>query len=358
MSSRFIAARSPYIIDINEAGQTGSKVELYLWNTGSVPASPQYTLSKLIPASNNLQTTYNISPYIREYISHKGFNNNYNTNNDYTSTNEYCNVGIRLYKKVGLSTYVFLSGATLLGCDGYGYYEDLMNPDIGRFFLDEGTYHYHYDGVDPDITGSRRAGIITMNLESGDYVKYTEIGTGNVDINNITVNGVYDIYRVYPAAYANGNKVEVFDNGDILLRTYTFLPYDECRYEPVVVDFINRYGGWQREFFFKASNISIGIDSVDYNLLQSDLVNYSELEGQRAVFNANGREVIKANTGFVTEVFNSSLKQLMLSERILVNNRPAKLNTKSTELQKNINNKMINYQMEFEFANDIINSVV
>jgi hypothetical protein len=358
MSSRFIAARSPYIVEINESGQTGSKVELFLWNTGSVPASPQYTLSKLIPASNNLQTTYNISPYIREYISHQNFNNNYNTNNDLTTTKEYCNVAIRLYKKVGLSTYVFLSGTTLYGSDGYGYYTDLMNPDLGRFFLDEGIYHYHYDGVDPSTTGSRRGGIITMSLESGDYVRYTEIGTGNTAVNNISADGVYDIYRVYPAAYANGNKVEVFDNSDTLLRTYTFLPNDECRYEPVVVDFINRYGGWQREFFFKASNTSIGIDSTEYNLLQSDLVNYSELEGQRAVFNANGREVIKANTGFVTEVFNSSLKQLMLSERILVNNRPAKLNTKSTELQKNINNKMINYQMEFEFANDIINSVV
>jgi len=358
MSYTFIQARSPLIIEINESGQTGSKVELFLWNTGSIPASPQYTLSKLIPASNNLQNTYNIAPYIREYISHQSFNSNYNIGNDFTPTNEYCNVAIRTYKLVGLSTYVFLDSKEYYGCDGYGYYQDLMNPNNGRFFLDEGKYFYHYDGVDPSTTGSRRAGIITMSLDDGDYIKYTEIGTGNVAINNISADGIYDIYRVYPAAYANGNKVEVFDNSDTLLRTYMFLPNDECRYEPVVVDFINRYGGWQREFLFKASNTSIGIDSVDYNLLQSNLLNYSALEGQRGVFNVNGREVIKTNTGFVTEAFNSSLKQIMLSERILVNNRPAKLNTKSTELQKNINNKMINYQMEFEFANDIINSVV
>jgi hypothetical protein len=358
MSNTYIQARSPYIININEAGQTGSKVEIFIWNTGSTPATPQYTLSKLIPASNNLQTTYNVAPYIREYISHLAFNNNYSTNNSLTPTNEYCKVLIKKYKKVGLSTYVFVSGTSLYASDGYGYYSELMNPVNGRFFLEQGTYYYHYDGVDPSTTGSRRGGIITMDLESGDYVKYTEIGTGNVSINNITTNGVYDMYRVYPAAYANGNKVEVFDNGDILLRTYTFLPYDECRYEPVVIDFINKFGGWQREFFFKASNTSIGIEGTEYNLLQSNLVNYSALEGQKSVFNVNGREVIKTNTGFVTEAFNSSLQQLMLSERILVNNRPAKLNTKSTELQKNINNKMINYQMEFEFANDIINSVV
>ena len=357
MSNYFIAARSPHIVEINESGQTGSKVEIFIWNTGSVPVTPQYTLSKLIPASNNLQTTYNISPYIREYISHLEFNNNYDINNSSTPENEYCKVAIKTYKKVGLSTYILLDEVDFIAFDGYGYYEEGFNP-VYPYFLDRGIYYYHYDGIDPSVEGSRRAGIITMYLIDGDYVKYTEIGTGNVDINTITTDGIYDIFRVYPAAYANGNKVEVFDSTNHLRTAYTFLPNYECKYEPVVVDFINRYGAWQREFFFKASNTSIGIDSTEYNLLQSDLVNYSNIEGQRAVFNANGREVLKANTGFVTEAFNNSLKQLMLSERILVNNRPAKLNTKSTELQKNINNKMINYQMEFEFANDIINSVV
>jgi hypothetical protein len=63
-----IFARSPYLIKIDEAGQSGSKIELFLSNT-TFSVSPQYTLSKLIPASNNLETLYDISPYIREYIS-------------------------------------------------------------------------------------------------------------------------------------------------------------------------------------------------------------------------------------------------------------------------------------------------
>ena len=61
-----IFARSPYIVEISETGQDGSKLEVFIWNgTGSAPASPQYTLTKLIPASNNVKTYYNISPYIR-----------------------------------------------------------------------------------------------------------------------------------------------------------------------------------------------------------------------------------------------------------------------------------------------------
>jgi len=65
-----ILARSPYIVEVNETGQDGSKIEIFLWNgTGSAPTTAQYTLSKLIPASNNTQTVYDIAPYIREYIT-------------------------------------------------------------------------------------------------------------------------------------------------------------------------------------------------------------------------------------------------------------------------------------------------
>ncbi len=75
-----IFARSPYIVEISETGQEGSKVQLFIWNgTGSAPANPQYTLDKLIPASNNVKTYYNISPYIREYITWNTRQTPYNT---------------------------------------------------------------------------------------------------------------------------------------------------------------------------------------------------------------------------------------------------------------------------------------
>jgi hypothetical protein len=85
---------------------------------------------------------------------------------------------------------------------------------------------------------------------------------------------------------------------------------------------------------------------------------YSGLEGQRKVFNANGKKSIKVNTGWVYENWSEVLKQIMLSERILIDNKPAKINSKSTELFKHINTKQINYSLEFEFAFDVINSVI
>ena len=48
---------------------------------------------------------------------------------------------------------------------------------------------------------------------------------------------------------------------------------------------------------------------------------------------------------------------MLLSEMIRVNGYPANLKTKSVEKFKSINTKTINYQMEFEMAYDVINSI-
>ena len=92
--------------------------------------------------------------------------------------------------------------------------------------------------------------------------------------------------------------------------------------------------------------------------MQSDLVNYSVLEGQRKQFNVNGKESIKTNSGWVSDEFGNQLKQLLVSERILVNNRPAKCMTTSLDIQKGINDNTMSYALDFEFNNDYINSVV
>jgi hypothetical protein len=163
---------------------------------------------------------------------------------------------------------------------------------------------------------------------------------------------------VYSTYGAVGNKLEIIDGSAAVLFTATFQPKEECKYTPVQLDFVNKFGAWQREWFFKASNDSLAVENTEYNLMPSRYPNYSTLEGQRQVFNANGKKMIRVNTDWVNESFKEVITQLMLSERILINKKPAKLNTKNTELFKSINTKLINYQLEFEFAYDVINSVV
>lgn len=355
-----IFARSPFIIEIDEASQIETKVELYIWNgTGSAPTSPTYTLSKLIPAPSITKTTYNISPYLKEYISHAEFQNNYNIGNQTLTTTEWCNVSVKKFKKLTTTFTQVGTTTTYKVFDGYGLYTDGYNPDLGNILLDAGTYYFLYDSAAVLATDTlKRAGSITWNATNGYKVKYTELVTGNTFTVTIPADGVITTYRVYPPYYDNGCLTQITDASNNVLWEATFKPKTECHYEPVCCDFINRYGAWQREYFFKASKSNINVENTEYNLLQNNLVNYDVLEGQRKTFNTNYSETITVNTDWVSEDFSENLRQLMTSERILLDNRPVKINTKSTELFKQINTKMINYTLEFQYASDIINNVV
>ena len=346
-----IFARSPYLIRIAESGQNGSKVELFLSAT-TFSGSPQYTLSKLIPASNDVETLYDISPYIREYISFPTQTNVVAATTN--PTNERVNVRVKRYKLVG-STYTLLNTVDYIAFDGYTDYETGYNYDLGNYGLDQGDYYYFPD-FSP-VNGKIRA-TTPLNYTA----KYTSFHSTPTVTSLAISNGTFDIPRVLTANRIVGNKVEILADDLSLEAEYNFYPQEECKYAPVRIDFVNRYGAWQTEFFFKASNDTFSVENTEYNLLQTDSYNYNTYEGQRKVFNANGKKSIKVNTGWVDESWNEVLKQIMLSERILIGGsqfyKPAKINTKSTELFKHINTKQINYSLEFEFTYDVINSVI
>ena len=345
-----IFARSPYIIRIAQPTQLGSKLTIFLSSTTFTPL-PQYTLSKLIPSPTNVNTLYDISPYIREYIRFNicAAGGNAAVPNP---TNERVNVQLKLYEYDGTVYTQVGATQTHIAFDGYTYYEELYNKDLGNYGLDEGNYYYN---------PTSDAGKIRVTGGASFTAKYTSFDLIPAITSLAISNGTFDIPRVRTANVLVGNKVEILNAASVVQATWNFYPQDECKYTPVIIDFVNRYGAWQREFFFKSSTDNFSVESTEYNLLQTSqfpTTFYSGLEGQRKTFNTNGKKIIKVNTGWVKETWKEVLKQIMLSERILIDNKPAKINTKSTELFKQINTKQINYSLEFEFAYEVINSVI
>jgi hypothetical protein len=346
-----IFARSPYILTINEAGQTASMIQIFLWNgnTTPMPASPAYTLSKQIPSSSSPATYYDLSPYIREFINHNTLQT-ITTSNAPTPSAQWCWIGIKTFKKTTGGFVQFGTTLTYRAYEGYGNYTDGANPNLSRVHLEQKTYNYYLDG-----TGNY--GHLTIENISGDFIKYTNLVTGANTTSSLGTLNVQDYPRVYSTYLSAGNKVEII-NGGSTVWTATFQPKAECKYTPIRCDFVNKYGAWQTEWFFKASNKSINVENTEYNLMPATYPSYDIQEGQRKVFNTNAKEQVKVNTDWVNESYSEVIRQLMLSERILLDKSPVKINTKSTELFKSINTHMINYQLDFEYAYDTINSVV
>jgi hypothetical protein len=346
-----IFARSPYILTINESGQTASMIQVFLWNgnTTPMPASPAYTLSKQIPSSSSPATYYDLSPYIREFISHNTLQA-ITTSNAPNPAAQWCWIGLKTFKKTTGGFVQFGSTLTYRAYEGYGNYTDGANPDLGRIHLTQGTYNYYLDG-----TGSY--GHITIENIVGDSIKYTNLVTGASTTSSLGTANVQDYPRVFSSYLSAGNLVEIINGGSTIWRS-TFQPKAECKYTPIKCDFVNKFGAWQTEWFFKASNKSITSENTEYNLMPATYPNYNTQEGQRKTFNTNAKEQIKVNTDWVDESYSEVIRQLMLSERILLDKSPVKINTKSTELFKSINTHMINYQLDFEYSYDTINSVV
>lgn len=359
-----IFARSPYIVTINEASQESTRLELFIWNgTGSAPLAPTYSLSKKVPSINNLTTYYNIAPFIREFFDFTQSSPTGTTNaiaNQYT----YCNVTYKRYYTLDAVEYL-LDTTTDKAFDGFGYFQDGFNYSGQFVFLSNlsnygGSNTYYYDCNSNAGTFAMNAFNLTLLVWR---VKYTNLRTGAVQIVTLTDDRIALVEKVYTGWENDGNRVEIYTTSLIIpptvvsYGTYYFVPQCECRYDVITCDFVNRWGAWQREFFFKASNENFEMTNNQFKLNPTVFPAYQLDEGQIKTFNTNGKTTIKTNTGWVEENYKQVIEELLLSEVIRINGLPAIMKTKSIEKYKHINQKTINYQLEFEMAYDAINSI-
>ena len=276
-----IRARSPYIITINEASQVSTRIELFISAT-TFSGTPQYNLSKAIPASNAPATYYDIAPYIREYFDHTVYSNITTLTSSYGSVQK-LNVRVKRYKTVGI-TESLIDTTDYIATDGYSDFLDGVNYNGGNYLLDQKTYYYH--------SGSN-AGFIMVYLALNDKIKWVDSEGTPYVISSLT-GGWYYVPRCYDSRFTEPWVVYVLNSSNVVQATWTFKPIEECLYTPVKVDFINKYGAFQREFFFKASTDNIEVTNKDYNLMQP--YNYSLTGWQRTKYNQNGTQTIKVNS--------------------------------------------------------------
>jgi hypothetical protein len=239
--------------------------------------------------------------------------------------------------------------------DGYGTFEDGYNPNLSEFFLAEGTY-YFYSG------SSGTNGTLSLAAGANWSAKYSEIGTANTATVSLGASaGVKTIERTQYTTL--GNTLEILNASNVLQASYTFLPLDECKYTPLAIDFINKFGVPQREIFYKASYKNFEVNSTPFKGMAVS-VDYDTSLAINKIMNVNGKEVVRVNTGWVDENYAYTLQELMLSEKMNLaelvsgNTYPVKLRTTSIEMHKHINQKLINYTLEFEYAFDKLNNVI
>ena len=379
--STIINTRSPFYKKVSNASLFSAKLELSVW-TGvigdKISADKKYTLKKQAIGSNTY-VSFELSKLIRDYMITEY--NNYATDTLWIET-----VTI-IYNSSGGT--VSTTTENYLAIDGYGYFEDAINPRSVEYttpmVLQNNTNVYYNDGQDIKIPVYAEAQTITASLTS----------SAGADVYWENVDDFWDAYDVSWGSGAtdviitdDGNtnqKIqyviitdsEDLNDGDYVTFSSTNASYSdivitlkkvcEPKYTPLNIIFYNKYGALQNLWFFKKSTTNINITSEQFknNIIDFDnsggSPTYSLSKHQEKKFLANGKESITINTGFYEESFNEIIRQIMLSEQVWVydgtNTLPINLKSNTLQFKKSVNEKLIAYTVQFDYAFDKINNI-
>lgn len=380
---KVILARSPYLVVVNENLQTSAKVELYIWNKGdSEPVTPTRVLEKPIASSFNRSLEFNISPYLLKFINIELPQEVYNSVSGAASqefNDSWCIVRVKAYYKTATSEdWELQDDTTNVAVNGYSYYteglnyavtNDMLYPFIG--VLANGSYNRFIKEV-PTTPVSRldyfnviieHDGFSTTSVEY-DYTTQTETlplltGADATGFYNFCIPYIY----LETAPIGNTpttNSIQIIsDLTDDALPIINVEQLCEPKYDPVRCQFVNRLGGWDSIWFFKAKSEQYDVTNSNYQLAKTYQPNFY---GQTEQFNYTAKQSITLNTGWVDEAFADYILDLLTSQQIWLvfggQFRPATVKSKSQQKKTYIKDKNINYTIEFEFNYNVINDQI
>jgi hypothetical protein len=377
-----INVRSPYFITDNSVTvfPGGSSplasatlyIRIYTGNASiSLGQTPNYTISS---TAIDGSVTFEVSELARDYIE--------NTfNGDYTSSVKWFNYNIiRTYENTSINVTPQQNLAIL---DGYGYFEEGANPQNDSVVLQSNDLIYTNDFSNITIPVHVKDNTTVTYLKNGEpvFTKTLVYSTNSADQIQYVSNSSLDYDVFYNRVIDDGGEIEAFncvkeiadsvyqdfdadevyiDNGESV-EVIKVSEIEECKYTPYKLTFVNKYGALQDVWFFKRSTLSMGTTQETY---KSNIVtdgSYSINNHQKRILNKQGNESLTLNSGFYAEEYNEVFKQLLLSEQVWINYEtnalPVNITSSALTFKDQLNDKLISYEINVEFSNDIINNI-
>ena len=331
-----IFVRSPYFLEFDGLVLSTIRLEIKLWHKGeAIPSTPQYIITEKVPSASQNKISINVSNYAKDFIKPVApVNVSVPTEEDVKT---WCYMRVASYLNntlLGTENFVCLNGyANYMG--GYNNYNE-----NSLFLLTNHKIKIHKESNNTYLNIFINVNISTQLLWYND-------------------NYYFDLDCDEPSLL----KIPILGGGlwnlDFDGHAYNFNVEQLCepKYTPITCTFINRYGGWQFLTFFKANTQSIEVKSKDFKMMPNS-VDYNPLQGQTKRFNFQGTQKIKCNTGWVDENYSELIQDLLLSEVVLLDNKPAIVKSQSFDIKTHLKDKNINYEIEFEYNYGLVNDVI
>jgi len=325
-----IFVRSPYFIEVDEPSQIEVRLEIFLYyKDDTVPAEPNYVITEKVPSLTQNKISINVANYAKDFIK------------------PIAPVDVSVPTEEDVQTWCYMQVIS--------YSDDVEVNDETFVCLNGFTQYsvgYNYSTTDDVVLLANENIELQVENFSTTYVNaFLEVGSYDYE----TSEDTFDITLSEATMY----KLPILNINNYIDTQFYINASEVCepKYTPVICTFINRFGGWQYLTFFKANTQGVDVTSKDYNLMPSG-VDYNVLQGQKQRFNFQGKQKIKCNTGWVDENYSELIIDLLLSEVVLLDNKPAIVKSQSSDIKTHLKDKNINYEIDFEFNYGLINDVI
>lgn len=386
-----VLTRSPHYFDVEAPdGQNIDSAELHLFIYQGTrftdrPLVPTYVVRSSAVLANSSKMTFNISEFARSFTSNAlPQSGNRNTWSPFIDI-------LPFYIRQGVVTA--LPPKLAIGYHGYGYFEDGYNPQFDSGILqsnrtvvvreDSGfavpvsaekvsRVIFEKDGetvavqtINNNITFSTLAiPYPSSGNYKGDYQKRLDDAAMEERYNEVAIDR---FYSETSNTYADTVYVEMLDGTTEVIKVRYI---QECKFDPIQLTFINKFGALQSIWFFKTSSVSMKTKDDSFRRNTTSLANgagilpangYNLEDHQTKNLYKSGKETIKLNSGFYPEEYNEVFKQMMLSEDSWItykgNVLPVNISDSNINFKTSINEKLIEYSIKCDFAFDTINSI-
>ena len=207
------------------------------------------------------------------------------------------------------------------------------------------AYSEFQDGVNYQLSsGSMLQSATTMYIPDGETA-YIPVESSNAVS-----------YYTVASSVTDGTVVNPVVGIDVTIKRIC-----EPVFSIIKVLFINQFGAIQEFYFNKKSTNSLTFTQSNYDSMLLSANTYSATDHQKYIYNKQAAESITMNTGYVDEGQFTTMKQLMLSEQVWAKIGttvfPMNVVTSSLTKKTKVNDKLVDYSIDMEFAYDVVNSV-
>ncbi len=352
---KVILSRSPFFFKESPTVVYDSmKMDLYIYRgnkTTDRPVAPTFQTSKFVLQAGQPTISININKLVNDFVQNEftqTVSGGVQTTNQLDTVWVYVDAGIYLNNVLQYNV-----NQTLIAFDGFGYHEELSNPILNKKVLSTINKHIVYnDSKYPLYFLSKN--LVSINI-NGQIVPFTL----DDNFNNQFI-GYVDVMNY---AGTSSSFIAEFEYSDLETTiVHNIEVKKECRNDLINCVFKNKHGFWQKIPFNKLSKLNLEVESQDYTPFISDFGNYNLNQHTKRSYLTNGNEKIVVNTDFLPEEYNLLFKELMLSEQIYLEQGetvlPVNLNKKSFAYKTRLNDKLIQYSMDFEYSFKTINNIV